>query len=84
MVKALTEKHLAVFRRHMVDVIGIHAELSSDGIGKSQLDERVMAVMREVPRHSVGRHPSRQLPMKTCRSRSGSIRRSLSHSWSRS
>jgi len=50
-VKALTEKHLAVFRRHMVDVIGIHAELSSDEIGKSQLDERVMAVMREVPRH---------------------------------
>src|SRR5829696_10274583 len=50
-MKALTEKHLAVFRRHMVDVIGIHAELSSDEIGKSQLDERLMAIMREVPRH---------------------------------
>src|SRR5215211_2906448 len=35
----------------MVDVIGIHAELSSDEIGKSQLDERLMAMIREVPRH---------------------------------
>jgi len=50
-MKALSEKHLAIFRRHMVDVIGIHAELSADEIGKSELDERVMAVMREVPRH---------------------------------
>ena len=30
---------LAIFRRHMVDVIGT---------GKSELDERVMAVVREV------------------------------------
>src|SRR4051812_5839562 len=51
LVKALTDKHLAIFRRHMVDVIGIHAELSSDEIGKSELDERVLAAMREVPRH---------------------------------
>src|SRR5215212_5476593 len=50
-MKALTEKHLAIFRRHMVDVIGMHAELSSDEIGKSDLDERVLAVMRDVPRH---------------------------------
>src|SRR3954462_2023267 len=35
----------------MVDVIGIHAELSSEEIGKSELDERVLAAMREVPRH---------------------------------
>jgi protein-L-isoaspartate(D-aspartate) O-methyltransferase len=50
-MKALTEKHLAMFRRHMVDVIGIHAELTSEEIGKSELDERVLKVMREVPRH---------------------------------
>jgi len=50
-MKALTDKHLAIFRRHMVDVIGIHAELSSEEIGKSELDARVMAVMEEVPRH---------------------------------
>ena len=38
-MNALSEKHLAIFRRHMVDVIGT---------GKSELDERVMAVVREV------------------------------------
>jgi len=51
MMKALTEKHLAIFRGHMVDVIGIHADLSSGEIGKSELDKRVLAVMRDVPRH---------------------------------
>jgi protein-L-isoaspartate(D-aspartate) O-methyltransferase len=35
----------------MVDVITIHADLSSEEIGKSVLDERVLNVMREVPRH---------------------------------
>lgn len=50
-VKPLTEKHLAIFRRHMVDVIGIHTEIASDEIGKSQLDDRVLAAMRDVPRH---------------------------------
>ena len=29
-MKALTDKHLAIFRRYMVDVIGIHVELASD------------------------------------------------------
>src|SRR5215216_7047534 len=50
-MKALTDKHLAIFRRHMVDVIGIYAELSSEELGKSGLDNRVLAIMREVPRH---------------------------------
>ncbi len=50
-MKALTDKHLAIFRRHLVDVIGIHADLSSDETGKSELDARIMAVMQEVPRH---------------------------------
>jgi protein-L-isoaspartate(D-aspartate) O-methyltransferase len=50
-MKALTDKHLAIFRRHMVDVIAIHAELMSDELGKAELDQRVMAAMREVPRH---------------------------------
>jgi protein-L-isoaspartate(D-aspartate) O-methyltransferase len=50
-MKGLTDKHLTIFRRHMVDVIGIQADLSSDETGKSELDGRVMAVMLEVPRH---------------------------------
>ena len=40
--QALSEKHLAIFRRHMVDVIGIHAELSADEIGQSELDEPLL------------------------------------------
>ena len=50
-MKTLNEKHLAILRRHMVDVIGIHADLSSDELGKSELEARVMAAMAAVPRH---------------------------------
>ena len=50
-MKQMTEKHLAIFRRHMVEVIGIHADLASDDCGKSQLDDRVLAAMHEIPRH---------------------------------
>ena len=50
-MKALREEHLAVFRRHMVDVIAIHADLSSEERGAAVLDSRVLEVMREVPRH---------------------------------
>src|SRR3712207_6540752 len=35
----------------MVDVIGIHAVLSSDETGRPGLDERVLEAMRELPRH---------------------------------
>ena len=47
----MTEEHLAILRRHMVEVIGIHVDLSSDELGKSALDPRVMAAMQAVPRH---------------------------------
>jgi protein-L-isoaspartate(D-aspartate) O-methyltransferase len=50
-MKPMTEKHLAVLRRHMVDLIAIHADLASEEIGKAALAERVMEVMLSVPRH---------------------------------
>ena len=50
-MKPMTEAHFAVLRRHMVEVIGIHAELMSEELGKAALDERVLAAMRRVPRH---------------------------------
>lgn len=50
-MKPMSEQHLAILRRHMVEVIGIHMDLMSDEIGKSTLDERVAAALREVPRH---------------------------------
>jgi protein-L-isoaspartate(D-aspartate) O-methyltransferase len=45
----------------MVDVIAIHAELSSDEIGKAALDARVIEAMREVPRHKFVLAPLAQL-----------------------
>ena len=47
----MQDKHFAILRRHMVEVIGITAELASDELGKDTLDERVMAAMGRVPRH---------------------------------
>lgn len=50
-MKPMNEEHLAILRRHMVEMIAIHADLSSEDLGKSKLDERVMAAMGRVPRH---------------------------------
>src|ERR687893_63184 len=50
-MKPMNESHLAILRRHMVEMIAIHADLASDEIGKAVLDEQVMAAMRKVPRH---------------------------------
>ena len=47
----MKEKHFAILRRHMVEVIGITAELASGELGKDILDERLMDVMGRVPRH---------------------------------
>ena len=47
----MKEKHFAILRRHMVELIGISTELASDELGKAALDERVMAAMAQVPRH---------------------------------
>ena len=48
----MKEEHLAILRRHMVEVIGIYADLAADELGKSTLDERVLAAMARVPRHA--------------------------------
>jgi protein-L-isoaspartate(D-aspartate) O-methyltransferase len=50
-MKPMSEEHFAVLRRHMVEVIEIHTDLSSDETGTSALDERVLAAMQRVPRH---------------------------------
>jgi protein-L-isoaspartate(D-aspartate) O-methyltransferase len=50
-MKPMNDEHFAVLRRHMVEVIAIHADLMSDELGKDTLDDRVMAVMMRVPRH---------------------------------
>ena len=50
-MKPMTEEHLAVLRRHMVEVIAIHADLLEEELGKAALDERVLEAMLRVPRH---------------------------------
>lgn len=50
-MKPMNEEHLAVLRRHMVELIAIHVELASEELGRAALDERVMAAMQRVPRH---------------------------------
>ena len=50
-MKPMTEEHLAILRRHMVEEIDMHFDLASDEIGKSRCGERVRAAMLSVPRH---------------------------------
>jgi protein-L-isoaspartate(D-aspartate) O-methyltransferase len=50
-MKPMNEQHLAILRRHMVELIEIHADLASEELGKAALDQRVLQVMLEVPRH---------------------------------
>jgi protein-L-isoaspartate(D-aspartate) O-methyltransferase len=48
----MKEEHFAILRRHMVEIIGIYVDLAGDELGKSALDERVLAAMGRVPRHA--------------------------------
>ena len=50
-MKPMTEEHLAVLRRHMVEVIDLHFDMASDEIGKSRPGERLRTAMLAVPRH---------------------------------
>jgi len=50
-MKSMSDKHFAILRRHMVETIGIHADLMADELGKSELDKQVLAAMLKVPRH---------------------------------
>jgi protein-L-isoaspartate(D-aspartate) O-methyltransferase len=50
-MKPMTEQHLAVLRRHMVEVIDLHFDLAEDEIGKRALDPRLRTALLHVPRH---------------------------------
>jgi protein-L-isoaspartate(D-aspartate) O-methyltransferase len=50
-MKPMDERHLAVFRRHMVEVVDVHFDLSGEEIGTDVLEERVREAMLQVPRH---------------------------------
>ncbi len=50
-MKPLTEQHLALFRRHMVEIIDMHFDLASEEIGKAAPGPRLRQALLEVPRH---------------------------------
>jgi protein-L-isoaspartate(D-aspartate) O-methyltransferase len=50
-MKPMNEQHLAILRRHMVEVIGIHFDMAGEEIGHGRMDERLERAMLEVPRH---------------------------------
>ena len=50
-MKPMTEQHLAILRRHMVEVIGMHFDLASDEIGKDEPDRALQHALLRVPRH---------------------------------
>lgn len=47
----MTEKHLAVLRRHMVEIVDLHFDLAGDEIGKDALDPLLREALLRVPRH---------------------------------
>jgi protein-L-isoaspartate(D-aspartate) O-methyltransferase len=50
-MKPLGEEHLALFRRHMVEIVDMHVELASEEIGKDGLDPRLRTALLRVQRH---------------------------------
>ena len=50
-MKAMTEAHLGLLRRHMVEVIEMHFELAEDEIGWKAIDPALRRALLEVPRH---------------------------------
>jgi protein-L-isoaspartate(D-aspartate) O-methyltransferase len=50
-MKPMTEAHLAILRRHMVEVIDMHFDLAEEEIGRDALSPALRKALLEVPRH---------------------------------
>jgi protein-L-isoaspartate(D-aspartate) O-methyltransferase len=50
-MKPLTEQHLAIFRRHMVEIIDMHFDLAEEEIGRDALTPGLRRALLDVPRH---------------------------------
>ena len=50
-MKPLTEQHLAIYRRQMVEVIDIHFDLAGDEIGRDAPGPQLRRALMDVPRH---------------------------------
>ena len=50
-MKPMTEQHLALFRRHMVELIDMHFDLAEEEIGKAETAPQLRRALMDVPRH---------------------------------
>ena len=50
-MKPMTEQHLALYRRHMVEIIDMHFELAGDEIGADAPSSPLRRALIDVPRH---------------------------------
>ena len=50
-MKPMTDQHLALFRRHMVEIIDMHFDLAGDEIGTDSPDPKLRRALMGVPRH---------------------------------
>ena len=50
-MKPMTEAHLAILRRHMVEVIDMHFDLAEEEIGRASLGSELRKALLKVPRH---------------------------------
>ena len=50
-MKPMTEQHLALFRRHMVEIVDMHFDLGEDEIGRAAPSDQLRRALMDVPRH---------------------------------
>ncbi|HET7817466.1 MAG TPA: protein-L-isoaspartate(D-aspartate) O-methyltransferase [Sphingomicrobium sp.] len=50
-MKPMTEQHLALFRRHMVEIIDMHFDLAEEEIGVAAPSPQLRRALMDVPRH---------------------------------
>jgi protein-L-isoaspartate(D-aspartate) O-methyltransferase len=50
-MKPMGEQHLALLRRHMVEIVDLHFDLASEELGKERIDPDLRAALLRVPRH---------------------------------
>ncbi len=50
-MKPMGEQHLALLRRHMVEIVDLHFDLASEELGKDALDPTLRLALLRVPRH---------------------------------
>jgi protein-L-isoaspartate(D-aspartate) O-methyltransferase len=50
-MKPMGEQHLALLRRHMVEIVDMHFDLASDELGTDSVEPRLRGALLTVPRH---------------------------------